>query len=148
MTYAYEPSDFNELTVFLRWRGTFMPMVLCRPALWMLLASHVFFLYLRLYRPEIYLCAPRTRDRPGTHTVSHAAHTRMRRRATATAHATCKQPHLPTCSRAHRPPMPWKLILVPTSLLTFFLVFYSGNCFQRYYNCAHACNTCGTFLRP
>jgi len=92
MTYAYEPSDFNELTVFLRWRGTFMPMVLCRPALWMLLASHVFFLYLRLYRPEIYL-----------------------------------------------PPMPWKLILVPTSLLTFFLVFYSGNCFQRYYNYYSMC---------
>ena len=31
------------------------------------------------------------------------------------------------------PPLPWKLTGVPTSLLTFFLVFYSGNCYTRYY---------------
>lgn len=31
------------------------------------------------------------------------------------------------------PALPWALIGMPTSLLTFFLVFYSGNCFARYY---------------
>ena len=29
--------------------------------------------------------------------------------------------------------LPWKLTALPTSLLVFFLVFYSGNCFARYY---------------
>ena len=33
----------------------------------------------------------------------------------------------------HMPELPWKLTAVPTSLLTFFLVFYSGNCYTRYY---------------
>jgi hypothetical protein len=31
------------------------------------------------------------------------------------------------------PHLPWKLTAVPTALLTFFLVFYSGNCYTRYY---------------
>ena len=31
------------------------------------------------------------------------------------------------------PMLPWSIVGVPTSLLTFFLVFYSGNCFARYY---------------
>ena len=31
------------------------------------------------------------------------------------------------------PLLPWKLTAIPTSLLTFFLVFYSGNCYTRYY---------------
>ena len=31
------------------------------------------------------------------------------------------------------PALPWLICSVPTSLLTFFLVFYSGNCFARYY---------------
>ena len=37
------------------------------------------------------------------------------------------------------PPLPWKLVGVPTSLLTFFLVFYSGNCYTRYYNFYNKC---------
>ena len=86
MTISYDASDFNELTVLLRWRGTIMPAVLCRPVMWLLLASHVGFLYLHMYRQDI-----------------------------------------------HMPAMPWKLTGVPTSLLTFFLVFYSGNCYTRYY---------------
>ena len=31
------------------------------------------------------------------------------------------------------PKLPWAIVGVPTALLTFFLVFYSGNCFARYY---------------
>lgn len=31
------------------------------------------------------------------------------------------------------PTLPWSIVSVPTALLTFFLVFYSGNCFARYY---------------
>jgi len=31
------------------------------------------------------------------------------------------------------PKLEWKVVGVPSSLLTFFLVFYSGNCFTRYY---------------
>jgi len=86
MTISYDASDFNELTVLLRWRGTIMPAVLCRPVMWLLLAAHVGFLYLHMYRADIQM-----------------------------------------------PSMPWKLTGVPTSLLTFFLVFYSGNCYTRYY---------------
>jgi hypothetical protein len=41
---------------------------------------------------------------------------------THTYHEDYKLPHLP-----------WKLTAVPTALLTFFLVFYSGNCYTRYY---------------
>jgi len=69
-----------------------MPLVLCRPAVWMLLSAHIVFLYLHLYRPDVTM-----------------------------------------------PTMPWKLIGVPTSLLTFFLVFYSGNCFSRYYAFYNEC---------
>jgi len=86
MTIAYDPADFNELTVLLRWRGTILPAVLCKPILWLLLGAHVGFFYMHMYHAEI-----------------------------------------------HVPKMDWKLIGVPTSLLTFFLVFYSGNCFSRYY---------------
>lgn len=39
----------------------------------------------------------------------------------------------------HVPMMPWKLIIMPTSLLTFFLVFYSRNCFKRYYDLYKHC---------
>jgi len=92
MTIYYEPQDFNEITVLFRWRGTVLPMVLCRPAVWVLVSTHVAFLYLHLYRPEVDM-----------------------------------------------PPMPWKLVGVPTSLLTFFLVFFSGNCFTRYYNLYKCC---------
>jgi len=86
MTISYDPGDFNELTVLLKWKGTIMPSVLCRPAMWMLMAAHVSFFYLHMYRTDV-----------------------------------------------HMPTLPWKLTAVPTSLLTFFLVFYSGNCFSRYY---------------
>jgi len=86
MTISYDAGDFNELTVLLRWRGTIMPAVLCRPVMWLLLGAHITFLYLHLYRHDIIM-----------------------------------------------PPLPWKLTGVPTSLLTFFLVFYSGNCYTRYY---------------
>jgi len=86
MTISYDASDFNELTVFLRWRGTIIPAVLCRPVLWLLLAAHVGFLYLHMYKHEVIM-----------------------------------------------PLLPWKLTAIPTSLLTFFLVFYSGNCYTRYY---------------
>jgi len=86
MTISYDASDFNELTVLFRWRGTIMPAVLCRPVMWLLLSAHIGFLYLHVYRTDI------------------------------------EMPHLP-----------WKLTAVPTSLLTFFLVFYSGNCYSRYY---------------
>ena len=55
MTIAYDAGDFNELTVLLRWRGTIMPAVLCRPVMWMLLAAHVGFLYLHVYRPDIHM---------------------------------------------------------------------------------------------
>lgn len=37
------------------------------------------------------------------------------------------------------PHLPWKLTAVPTSLLTFFLVFYSGNCYARYYTFYSKC---------
>ena len=37
------------------------------------------------------------------------------------------------------PELDWKICQVPTSLLTFFLVFYSGNCFQRYYGLYGKC---------
>ena len=40
------------------------------------------------------------------------------------------------------PKLPWKLVGVPTSLLTFFLVFYSGNCYSRYYAIYFACMDC------
>ena len=86
MTISYDPGDFNELTVLLRWRGTIMPAVLCKPVMWLLMLAHVAFLYLHMRRDDIEM-----------------------------------------------PVLPWKLTAVPTSLLTFFLVFYSGNCFQRYY---------------
>ena len=39
----------------------------------------------------------------------------------------------------HVPMMPWKLIIMPTSLLTFFLVFYIKNCFKRYYELYKHC---------
>jgi len=86
MTISYDASDFNELTVLLRWRGTIMPAVLCRPVMWLLLAAHIGFFYLHMYRHDVDM-----------------------------------------------PKLPWKLTAVPTSLLTFFLVFYSGNCYTRYY---------------
>ena len=37
------------------------------------------------------------------------------------------------------PSLPWKLVGVPTALLTFFLVFYSSNCFKRYYEMFNLC---------
>lgn len=92
MTIGYDPTDFNEITVLLKWRGTIMPAVLCRPVMWMLMAAHVGFYYLHMYRPDV-----------------------------------------------HMPTLPWKLTGVPTALLTFFLVFYSGNCYTRYYNFYNKC---------
>lgn len=86
MTISYDASDFNELTVLFRWRGTIMPAVLCRPVMWLLLSAHIGFLYLHIYQQDVVM------------------------------------PHLP-----------WKLTAVPTALLTFFLVFYSGNCYARYF---------------
>ena len=92
MTISYDPGDFNELTVLLRWRGTIMPAVLCRPAMWLLMAAHITFYYLHMYRDDVQM-----------------------------------------------PTLPWKLTAVPTSLLTFFLVFYSGNCYTRYYAFYNRC---------
>jgi len=92
MTIPYDPQDFNEITVLAMWKGTIMPIVLCRPVMWFLMASHVFFYYLHVYRADV------------------------------------EMPHLP-----------WKLTVVPTTLLTFFLVFYSGNCFTRYYAFYNKC---------
>ena len=86
MTVTYDPADFNEVTVLLRWRGTIMPAVLCRPVIWLLLLAHCTFLYLHVKRQDIEM-----------------------------------------------PLLDWKIVAVPTGLLTFFLVFYSGNCFARYY---------------
>jgi len=86
MTIGYDPTDFNELTVLLKWRGTIMPSVLCRPVIWMLMAAHLLFYYLHVYHTDVEM-----------------------------------------------PTLPWKLTAVPTSLLTFFLVFYSGQCYNRYY---------------
>jgi hypothetical protein len=40
MTIQYHPEDFNELTVLLRWKGTILPAVLCKPAIWLLLFVH------------------------------------------------------------------------------------------------------------
>lgn len=37
------------------------------------------------------------------------------------------------------PILPWKLTATPTSLLVFFLVFYSGNCYTRYYELYGKC---------
>ena len=37
------------------------------------------------------------------------------------------------------PTLPWKLTIVPTTLLTFFLVFYTRDCFQRYYDLYKHC---------
>ena len=48
MTVEYDCSDFNELTGFLRWRGTVLPAVLCRPAIWVLLLIHCVLLYMRM----------------------------------------------------------------------------------------------------
>jgi len=92
MTIAYEPTDFNELTVLFRWKGTIFPRVLLRPAIWFLLSAHIGFYYLHMYRHDVEM-----------------------------------------------PTLAWKLVLVPTSLLTFFLVFYSGNCFSRYYGFYNKC---------
>ena len=50
MTIYYEPGDFNELTVLLRWRGTIMPAVLMKPVVWLLMAFHCGMLYLSLYK--------------------------------------------------------------------------------------------------
>lgn len=36
--------------MLLRWRGTIMPAVLCRPVMWLLLAAHIGFFYLHMYR--------------------------------------------------------------------------------------------------
>jgi prepilin signal peptidase PulO-like enzyme (type II secretory pathway) len=86
MTIAYSTDDFNEVTVMLRWRGTILPDVLCRPAIWVLMFAHIAFFFLHVHHTEVTM-----------------------------------------------PPLPWKVVSVPTSLLTFFIVFYSGNCFSRYY---------------
>ena len=53
MTVTYDPADFNEVTVLLRWRGTIMPAVLCRPVIWLLLLAHCTFLYLHVKRQDI-----------------------------------------------------------------------------------------------
>jgi hypothetical protein len=92
MTVTYDPADFNEVTVLLRWRGTIMPAVLCRPVIWLLLLAHCSFLYLHVKRQDIEM-----------------------------------------------PLLDWKIVAVPTGLLTFFLVFYSGNCFNRYYQLYGKC---------
>ncbi|KOO27009.1 hypothetical protein Ctob_002466 [Chrysochromulina tobinii] len=92
MTIAYDAGDLNELTVLFRWHGTIIPKVLCRPVLWLLVASHVGFLYMHMYRDDITL-----------------------------------------------PTLPWKLTAVPTALLTFFIVFYSSNCYNRYYTFYSKC---------
>ena len=43
------------------------------------------------------------------------------------------------------PICPWKLVGFPTALLTFFLVFYSSNCFKRYYQMfGHCMNMSGS----
>eukprot|EP00326_Haptolina_ericina_P016419 CAMPEP_0181193606 /NCGR_PEP_ID=MMETSP1096-20121128/13907_1 /TAXON_ID=156174 ORGANISM="Chrysochromulina ericina, Strain CCMP281" /NCGR_SAMPLE_ID=MMETSP1096 /ASSEMBLY_ACC=CAM_ASM_000453 /LENGTH=333 /DNA_ID=CAMNT_0023283081 /DNA_START=57 /DNA_END=1058 /DNA_ORIENTATION=- len=96
MTIYYEPSDFNELTVLLRWRGTIMPSVLFRPVIWFLMAFHVSMLYLHIQMPDVIM-----------------------------------------------PELPWKLTGTPTSLLVFFLVFYSGNCYTRYYAFYSKCTGMG-----
>ena len=97
MTIAYEPSDFNEVTVVLRWRGTIFPAVLGRPVIWLLMAIHCGLLYLHMEHPEIGW----VRAADG--------------------------------SPIGLPLLPGKALTLPNGLLTFFLVFYSGNCYSRYY---------------
>jgi predicted membrane chloride channel (bestrophin family) len=92
MTIGYDPTDFNELTVLAKWRGTVLPRVLCRPIFWVLMSAHLCFYYINNYRTDITL-----------------------------------------------PPLPWKLTTVPTTLLVFFLVFYSANCYTRYYALYNHC---------
>merc|ERR1719269_291960 len=96
MTIFYEPGDFNELTVLMRWRGTILPSVLVRPVIWLLMIFHTTMLYLHMMRDDIEM-----------------------------------------------PTLPWKLTALPTSLLVFFLVFYSGNCFTRYYTFYSKCTGMG-----
>ena len=91
MTVTYDPADFNEVTVLLRWRGTIMPAVLCRPVIWPPPPPPAR-LYLHVKRQDIEM-----------------------------------------------PLLDWKIVAVPTGLLTFFLVFYSGNCFNRYYQLYGKC---------
>jgi len=96
MTIYYEPGDFNEMTVLMRWRGTIMPAVLFRPVIWILMFFHIALLYLHIQRPDVTM-----------------------------------------------PVLPWKLTATPTSLLVFFLVFYSGNCYTRYYAFYSKCTGMG-----
>jgi len=37
------------------------------------------------------------------------------------------------------PELPWDCVAVPQALLTFFVVFYSGNCYSRYYTLYSKC---------
>ena len=96
MTVEYDCSDFNELTGFLRWRGTVLPAVLCRPAIWVLLLIHCVLLYMRM-RLDLDLGMIVKSDSPDD------------------------------------------ISKVSTTFLVFFLVYYGGNCYARYYSLYESC---------
>ena len=96
MTVEYDCSDFNELTGFLRWRGTVLPAVLCRPAIWVLLLIHCVLLYMRM-RLDLDLGMIVKSDPPDD------------------------------------------ISKVSTTFLVFFLVYYGGNCYARYYSLYESC---------
>ena len=101
------------------------PAVLCRPVMWLLLAAHVGFLYLRTPRSPL-------RRRLGLSIPVPRPAPRLRRGAHFSLLLTRRADLYRT--DIEMPTLPWKLTAVPTSLLTFFLVFYSGNCYTRYYS--------------
>jgi len=55
MTIMYDAADINELNVIFHWKGTVLPMVLCRPVFWMLNATHMVLFYLHFYRTDIHM---------------------------------------------------------------------------------------------
>jgi len=55
----------------------------------------------------------------------------------------CAMLYLHKGDSVEMPVLPWKLTALPTSLLVFFLVFYSGNCFTRYYTFYGKCTGMG-----
>ena len=94
MTVEYDCSECNEVTAFFQWRGTVLPAVLCRPAIWVLLLIHCTLLYVRM-RLNLDL-GMIVKDVDDISTVS-------------------------------------------TTFLVFFLVYYGGNCYARYYTMYNSC---------
>ena len=112
MTIEYECDDFNEITAFFRWRGSALHAVLCRPPFWILVGTHCALLWMR-----------------------HVLHSHLFGDLSPEYHAG-ESGHGGWLQHANQTDDATEYAI---SLLIFYLVYYSGQCYNRFYSMYDTC---------